>query len=96
MTNLLIENGLNVRLEAPKVKRSNPFTAHRSLLTVFIVCFAIGFLGAVAALAEPPRIIISQTGYNFGELSEMTPFSHDFIVKNSGKTTLAIADVKPS
>lgn len=96
MTNLFIENELNVELGMHIVKRSNHFTAFTCLLVIFFGCLGIGFFSAVPALAEPPRITISQTGYNFGELSETTPFSHDFIVKNSGKGTLDIADVKPS
>lgn len=89
------ENGLIFRPGTHTVKRSNLFAAVRCLVVVFFGCFGIGF-SAVAALADSPRIIISQTGYNFGEFSEMTPFSHDFIVKNTGKGTLDIVDVKPS
>ncbi len=67
------------------------------LLKVLIGCFGIGSLLAVAALAEAPGIITyPETSYNFGQLSEMAPLSHDFIVKNSGRAVLNIRDVKPS
>jgi hypothetical protein len=45
---------------------------------------------------ETPTIIVDQTEYQFGELSETAPLSHVFIVKNGGKSTLHISDVKPS
>ncbi len=59
--------------------------------------FAIGcFSVALLAASETSKIVIPETGYNFGELSEMTPLAHDFIIKNSGKAVLNINDVKPS
>ena len=68
------------------------------LLRVLTGCFGIGSFLAVAVLAGPETssIIIAETNYNFGELSEMAPLSHDFIVKNSGKAILNIRDVQPS
>lgn len=48
------------------------------------------------AASDTPTIIISEAGENFGELSEKTPVSHDFIVKNGGKATLNIEKVQPS
>lgn len=45
---------------------------------------------------QTPTIMIAQTDYSFGELSETAPFSHAFIVKNGGKSTLNIRDVQPS
>lgn len=70
----------------------------RWVLRVLIGCFAIGPHLALAAPsgAETASIVIAETNYNFGELSEMAPFSHDFIVKNSGKATLHIRNVEPS
>jgi hypothetical protein len=67
------------------------------LLQVLIVCFGIGFFLPVAVFAghETSSIIIAETNYNFGQLSEMEPLSHDFIVKNSGKAILNIRDVQP-
>ncbi len=63
----------------------------------------IGFVGngcllAVAGFAasQTSNIVFDETNYNFGELSETAPFSHDFIVKNGGATTLEIKAVKPS
>ena len=68
------------------------------LLQVLIVCFGIGPFLPVAVFAgtETSSIIIAESNYNFGQLSETEPLSHDFIVKNSGKAILNIRDVKPS
>ncbi len=65
---------------------------------VLIGCVGIGCLLEVAVLGATgtPAIIIAQTDYHFGELSETATFSHDFIVKNGGQSTLNIRDVKPS
>jgi len=66
-------------------------------LKVFIGCFGTSFIFAVAAFAEVPGIITySETNYSFGELSEMAPLSHDFIVKNGSRAALNIRDVQPS
>ena len=67
------------------------------LLRVLIACFGIGSFLPVALFAAPETssIIIAETNYNFGQLSEMEPLSHDFIVKNSGKAVLNIRDVQP-
>ncbi|MGA2227960.1 MAG: hypothetical protein ABSH41_26300 [Syntrophobacteraceae bacterium] len=63
-----------------------------------IGCFGNGCLLAVAVLAASPtsNILFDETNYNFGELSETAPFSHDFIVKNGGKAVLNIRAVQPS
>jgi hypothetical protein len=68
------------------------------LFSALIGCLAIGPFLAVAVLAGPqgPCIIVSEPGYNFGELSETASMSHDFIIKNIGKTTLNILDVQTS
>jgi hypothetical protein len=65
---------------------------------VLIGCVGIGSLSGVAVLGAPeaPAIAVSQNDYNFGELPETAPFSHDFIVKNGGTVTLNIRDVQPS
>jgi hypothetical protein len=69
-------------------------------LHMLIGCFGIGSILAVTPLAsfaaDSSGIIINQTNYNFGELSEMAPLSHDFTVRNNGKATLNIRDVRPS
>jgi len=67
-------------------------------LKVLIGFFGNGCLLAIAVLAasQTPNIIFDETNYNFGELSETTLFSHDFIVKNGGTTTLNIRAVQPS
>ncbi len=62
-----------------------------------IGCAGIGALsGGAVHGADVPAIAVAQTNYNFGELSETAPFSHDFIVKNEGTATLNIKDVQPS
>ncbi len=67
-------------------------------LKVLIACLGNGCFLAVAVLAasQTPNILFDETNYNFGELSETVPFSHDFIVKNGGKAVLNIRDVQPS
>lgn len=50
----------------------------------------------VLAASENPTIIISESGFNFGEVSEKTPVLHDFTVKNGGQATLNIEKVQPS
>ena len=67
-------------------------------LKVLIGCFGTGCLLAFAVLAasQTSNILFEETNYNFGELSETAPFSHDFIVKNGGKAVLNIRVVQPS
>jgi hypothetical protein len=67
-------------------------------LTVLTGFFGNGCLLAIAVLAasQTSNIFFAETNYNFGELSETAPFSHDFIVKNGGATTLNISTVQPS
>ena len=69
----------------------------RWLLMVLIACFGIVSFLPVAVFAGPETssIIVSETNYKFGQLSEMELLSHDFIVKNSGKAILNIRDVQP-
>jgi hypothetical protein len=68
------------------------------LFRALIGCLGIGPVFTVAVLAslQVPAIIIAEPDYNFGELSEAAPMSHDFIVKNDGKAILNIRDVQPS
>lgn len=68
----------------------------KCFFSIVIGCIGMGFFleGAELRASESPAII-AETSYNFGELSESAPVSHDFIVKNTGKNTLNIRDVKP-
>ena len=68
------------------------------LCRILIGCVGMGFFPGVSVLwaLETPTIVVAQTDYNFGEVSETAPFSHVFIVKNGGKSTLNIRDVQPS
>lgn len=45
--------------------------------------------------AETPSMVISETRFDFGDLDEGSVVSHDFIVKNNGKTDLQIMKVSP-
>ena len=48
-----------------------------------------------ASSAENPRISFDAITYDAGELWEGDVVSHDFIVKNTGTSELAIKSVKP-
>jgi hypothetical protein len=50
---------------------------------------------AVAAPEEGAAISIPETTYNFGNIGEVADVSHDFTVKNTGKSTLLIDRVQP-
>ncbi len=73
-------------------------SSSKRLISTLIGCFGICSVLAVAVFAAPntPKIVIAETGFNFGEYSETTPLTHDFVVKNSGGTVLNIKDVQPS
>ncbi len=76
----------------------------------FLVCF-LGISCAYAAGSSPesvknlsspasaasggPAILFPETAFDFGELTETEPASHDFTVRNGGKTVLHINDVRP-
>lgn len=63
---------------------------------ILIGCAGIGWLlGAAVLSAGEGSAIFPETTYNFGEISETTPLSHAFVVKNAGPSTLNIKDVKP-
>ncbi|HYA41484.1 MAG TPA: hypothetical protein VEF34_09290 [Syntrophobacteraceae bacterium] len=68
------------------------------LFGLLIGCLGVGCLLAftVPAVSQASGIVIAEPGYNFGQLSETVRMSHDFIVKNTGKTTLNIRDVQPT
>ncbi len=70
----------------------------KRLIPVLSGCLGICCIFAVAVLAAPntPTIVIAETGFNFGEYSEITPLTHDFVVRNNGGTALNIRDVQPS
>jgi len=67
------------------------------LCAVLAGCLGTTLLFTIGVHADSrvPSIIIAQPNYNFGELSEMAPLSHNFIVKNNGKADLNIRDVQP-
>ena len=48
-----------------------------------------------ASSAEKPRISFDAIAYDAGEVWEGEVVSHDFIVKNTGTSELAIKSVKP-
>ena len=67
----------------------------------FIWCFGPGFAGAAGNSPSPstpevPSISVPETDFNFGEVTETEPISHDFIIRNGGKAPLHIKNVAPS
>jgi len=72
----------------------------RCICCILIWYSGLGFAGAVdtppSSTLQVPSISIPDTDFNFGEVSEIYPLSHDFIVKNGGKAALHINDVSPS
>jgi hypothetical protein len=74
------------------------------LLGLLFVCFI--FAGAQNGYSqqstfssenrrEAPSITVSETDVDFGEVDEGSLISHDFIVKNTGRTELKIDKVSP-
>jgi hypothetical protein len=63
-------------------------------------CFGSGFAHAAdsppPASLQVPSISVPETEFNFGEVMETEPVSHDFIIRNGGKAALHIKDVAPS
>lgn len=49
-----------------------------------------------AQLTEAPAISINETEVNFGTLQQNEKFEHDFVIKNTGKSTLYIRKIKAS
>lgn len=49
---------------------------------------------ALAAGTESPRMVISETSFDFKEAYEGEKVSHDFVVKNTGKGVLNISEVR--
>ena len=47
-----------------------------------------------APAADPPSITAPEPTWNFGEVEEDAKVSHDFVVKNTGKGELRIAEVR--
>jgi len=66
----------------------------------FLWCFGPGFAHAVdsspLATLQVPSISVPETDFNFGEVTEAEPVSHDFIIRNGGKAELHIRNVAPS
>jgi hypothetical protein len=52
--------------------------------------------GILLAGQQAPGIVVAEPDYNFGQLSETSTLSHDFIIRNNGETSLNIQDVQPS
>jgi hypothetical protein len=47
------------------------------------------------SLDNAPAIVMSEVEFNFGEVAEESVISHDFPVKNAGRTVLNIDRVSP-
>jgi hypothetical protein len=65
------------------------------LLLTLAGWFGLCCTPVVLAAPAAPSIVISETGFNFGDHLETAPVLHDFAVQNTGGTTLNIRDVKP-
>lgn len=66
------------------------------MLLVSALWLSIACSLPAAAASEGPVITVPEKSFHFGEFSEVTPVSHDFLVKNNGRATLNIKDVQPS
>jgi hypothetical protein len=62
------------------------------------LAWALTFAGAQSAFdqANPPRIEIANPVFNFGTALEGQHVTHDFVIKNAGKTDLIITNVHTS
>ena len=49
---------------------------------------------APAASGDPPVITVPEPSWNFGEVDEDARVLHDFVVRNTGKGELRIAEVR--
>ncbi len=77
----------------------------RNSLVAFLLWLAlINIASAQAAGAKSsdqasanaqPKVFITQTDFNFGEVKQGDQISHTFTVKNTGTAKLEIKDVRP-
>lgn len=51
---------------------------------------------SAAELAEAPSLSVDETEVSFGKLMQNEKFEHDFVLKNTGKSTLYIRKIKAS
>lgn len=69
------------------------------VLCALIWCFGTGSVFAIDSSSpsnlQVPSISVPETSFNFGEVMETEPVSHDFVVKNGGRSVLHI-NVTPS
>ncbi|MDR1298425.1 MAG: DUF1573 domain-containing protein [Deltaproteobacteria bacterium] len=49
----------------------------------------------LAAAAAPPKIVLPETDFDYGEAPPSTAITHEFLVRNEGEGNLAITDVVP-
>ncbi|MDR1050030.1 MAG: DUF1573 domain-containing protein [Deltaproteobacteria bacterium] len=49
----------------------------------------------LAAAAAPPKIVLPETDFDYGEAQPSTAITHEFLVRNEGEGNLAITDVVP-
>lgn len=81
----------------------------KHLYCVFILCFLMSCAttpsGSVSqdasgpsasAKGSPPSLQVSETSYDFGELSEGSDYTHEFKVKNGGPGVLQITKILPA
>jgi Protein of unknown function (DUF1573) len=73
-----------------------------ALGVAFLAAFVMG-LGATARLvraddndhAKEPKMVVPETRYEFGTITEGHEVKHDFIVENKGQAPLIIQHVRP-
>jgi len=59
--------------------------------------FLVAITGAPVSLAQQPvpKIVVSQTTYDFGNIFRGEGISYVFVIKNEGKADLVIEDFTP-
>lgn len=76
-------------------KRTTLFLAMMAIFALWRVPAASAQEGEVVDEAKLPRIMISETEFDFGRVGQGASVAHVFWIKNVGADTLRIQDVKP-
>jgi hypothetical protein len=65
-----------------------------NLPLLFFCCFIIFTSHAYSQSSDTPRLEIEKSSHNFGNISEGEKVTHIFKLKNVGKSSLTIKNVK--
>jgi hypothetical protein len=57
------------------------------------IFFCLGFCLVCAGGLAQPRLVLPQSGWNFGAVTNLAELDHDFVISNSGDATLQIDHV---